>query len=134
MRALVCGGRKYARGDVVNGVLNKLYPEVVISGMATGADSLAAAWADAHPDVTLLPFPAKWQDIHRPGAVVKKRWDGTLYDAAAGGVRNQRMLDEGKPDCVIAFPGGSGTEDMIRRAQKAKVPVIYIKDEMFPTP
>jgi len=31
----------------------------------------------------------------------------------AGPLRNQRMLDEGKPDLVVAFPGGGGTKDMV---------------------
>ena len=38
-------------------------------------------------------------------------------------LRNQRMLDEGKPDLVVAFPGGGGTKDMVRRAVKAGVPI-----------
>jgi len=33
------------------------------------------------------------------------------------------MLDEGKPDLVVAFPGGGGTKDMVRRAVKAGVSV-----------
>jgi predicted Rossmann-fold nucleotide-binding protein len=33
------------------------------------------------------------------------------------------MLSEGKPDLVIAFPGGRGTADMIRQAKEAGVPV-----------
>ena len=33
---------------------------------------------------------------------------------AAGPIRNQRMLDHGKPDIVVAFPGGSGTADMVK--------------------
>jgi hypothetical protein len=32
-------------------------------------------------------------------------------------------LDEGKPDLVVAFPGGGGTKDMVRRAVKAGVPI-----------
>jgi hypothetical protein len=34
------------------------------------------------------------------------------------------MLDEYKPEAVVAFPGGRGTEDMIRRAETAGVPVM----------
>ena len=41
----------------------------------------------------------------------------------AGPLRNQRMLDEGKPNLVVAFPGGGGTKDMVRRAVKARVPI-----------
>ena len=32
------------------------------------------------------------------------------------------MLDEGKPDLVIAFPGGRGTFDMVSRAIEAGLP------------
>ncbi len=38
-------------------------------------------------------------------------------------IRNQQMLDEAKPDMVLAFPGGRGTDDMVSRAEKAGVPV-----------
>lgn len=36
------------------------------------------------------------------------------------------MLDNGKPDLIIAFPGGSGTADMIKRARKAGVTVLTV--------
>jgi hypothetical protein len=38
------------------------------------------------------------------------------------------MLDEGKPDLVIAFPGGRGATDMVRRAREAGVETIEIQD------
>lgn len=39
------------------------------------------------------------------------------------------MLDEGKPDLVVVFPGGTGTADMVRRAKKAGVEVIEVGAE-----
>jgi hypothetical protein len=33
------------------------------------------------------------------------------------------MLDEGKPDLVLAFPGGRGTRNMVGQAKRAGVPV-----------
>ena len=36
---------------------------------------------------------------------------------------DKKMLDESHPDLVAAFPGGAGTEDMVRRAKKAGVPI-----------
>jgi hypothetical protein len=33
------------------------------------------------------------------------------------------MLDEGRPDLVLAFPGGRGTADLIARAREAGIPV-----------
>jgi formate dehydrogenase assembly factor FdhD len=34
-------------------------------------------------------------------------------------------LSKGKPDLVVAFPGGRGTADMVRKAQTAGVPVHF---------
>lgn len=34
------------------------------------------------------------------------------------------MIDEGKPDIVVAFPGGRGTADMVRRARKAALALL----------
>jgi hypothetical protein len=67
---------------------------------------MAGEWADVF-GVPFRIFPANWKKHGR----------------AAGPMRNQQMLDEGKPDLVIAFPGGSGTADMVRRAKAAGVPV-----------
>lgn len=109
MRALVCGGRDYTDREMIWYHLDFFGPpEIteVISGMARGADTIAAEWA-LRFKFPLHKFYADWER------------DGK----AAGPIRNQRMLDEGKPDLVIAFPGGRGTADMVRRAEKAGVPV-----------
>lgn len=36
------------------------------------------------------------------------------------------MLDLAKPDVVVAFKGGRGTADMVRRAREAGVKVIEV--------
>jgi hypothetical protein len=38
--------------------------------------------------------------------------DWNRLGPGAGHIRNQRMIDEGKPDAAVAFPGGTGTADM----------------------
>lgn len=52
--------------------------------------------------------------------------DWANFGKAAGPLRNQRMLDEGKPDLVVAFTNdlasSRGTRDMVRRAQAAGIP------------
>ena len=45
---------------------------------------------------------------------------------AAGPIRNAEMLADFKPDTVIAFPGGRGTADMVRKAKAAGVRVIEV--------
>lgn len=82
---------------------------VIIHGAARGADTLAGLWARRNL-VAVLPFPADW-----------KR-DGK----AAGPLRNARMLAEGNPDLVVAFPGGRGTADMVAKARAAGVEVMEV--------
>jgi hypothetical protein len=36
------------------------------------------------------------------------------------------MLNEGKPDLVVAFPGGRGTADMVKRARAAGIELILM--------
>lgn len=80
-------------------VLDKLKVTAVIHGGCEGADMCAAQWATKR-GIPAQEFAADWNK----------------YGKAAGPIRNQRMLDEGKPDVVLVFPGGSGTADMTRRA------------------
>lgn len=141
MKILVCGGRDYDDRERFLEVMNK-YRELytypydpcgksakcymqIISGMAPGADTLAARYARAF-QLKLHEFPADWTDLSHPDAVVRRRRDGSLYDAKAGARRNARMLAEGKPELVVAFRGGSGTRDMIRQARKAGVEVVEV--------
>jgi len=112
MRVLVCGGRNYNNPKKVCHVLNTFWPvSLVIEGGAQGTDCYAAEWADRW-EVPHLQFNADWKTKGK----------------AAGPIRNQKMLDEGKPDLVVAFPGGAGTADMVRRAKKAGVEVVEIDD------
>lgn len=106
MRVLVCGGRDFDDRVAVFCALNKLQPSVVIQGGARGADRLAVEWAYLR-GARCETFNANW---------VK---NGKF----AGPIRNQQMLDEGRPDLVLAFPGGRGTADMVRRARKAGIAI-----------
>jgi hypothetical protein len=55
--------------------------------------------------------------------------DWKRHGKSAGPLRNQEMLDAA-PDLVIAFPGGRGTADMVRRAKSVNVKVIEIAEQM----
>jgi len=43
--------------------------------------------------------------------------DWTSYGPSAGPIRNKKMLDTIKPDLVVLFPGGLGTNSMRRLAE-----------------
>jgi hypothetical protein len=115
LRVLVCGGRDFRDRNTVYAALNATMPAgadpiVVIHGACpTGADSIADEWVAycGVNGVRAQRFPADWK----------------TYGRAAGPLRNDRMIAEGKPDLVIAFKGGRGTQDCCRKAEAAGVPV-----------
>lgn len=111
MKVLVCGGRHYQDAAHVDRVLQQVGADqpitTIIHGAARGADQLGEAWG-LKRGVQLEPYPADW----------------AKFGLSAGPRRNQEMLSRGKPDLVVAFPGGRGTADMVRRARRAGVQVI----------
>jgi hypothetical protein len=110
MRVLVCGGRDYKDGTYVWDVLKQHTITYLITGGARGVDTFAELYAMAH-DISIRVYMAQWDK----------------YGNAAGPIRNKQMLDEGKPDLVIAFPGGKGTANMVKLAKEARVKVIEIE-------
>lgn len=130
---LICGGRSYGRipigtpPDQMAAARLKADREVfmlrealdqahrkhrftkVIDGAAPGADALAHQWA-IDRRIPTLRYRANWK----------------LLGRAAGPIRNAQMLREGRPDLVIAFPGGSGTENMVTLAKQAGIEVINL--------
>ena len=114
MRVLVSGDRNWTDRKYIEDVLSAfaaMVPiEVLIEGEAGGVDVMARDWADSHY-VQVAPYPAQWR----------------TFGKRAGPIRNQQMLDEGKPDIVIAFHpqiwDSKGTRDMMTRALRAGIPV-----------
>jgi predicted Rossmann-fold nucleotide-binding protein len=108
MRVIVCGGRNYADVETLGRRLGAFHARhgiaAILHGDARGADRLAARWGAEH-GISTLAFPADWS-----------------RGLSAGPLRNAAMLMQ-RPDAVIAFPGGVGTADMIRKARVAGVPV-----------
>lgn len=115
MRVLVCGGRDWCDILAMMISMDKVYDERgpithLMHGGAQGADDEARVWA-LQRDIPTTPYPADWR----------------THGKAAGPSRNQRMIDEGKPDLVVAFPGGRGTADMVRRAKAAGIEVMEVQ-------
>ena len=122
MRVLVCGGRTYGDWETVRRELDHLHLSTlwegpitcVIHGGARGADSLAHRWAKER-SIPIERYPADWSRGLRGGPE-----------------RNARMLREGRPDLVVAFPGNKGTADMVGRARAAGLQVIEV--QRYPRP
>lgn len=112
-RILVCGGRDfsdYATVAETLGILKTQGISAIIHGCARGADELAGRWARRN-GVMVDSYPADWAKLGR----------------SAGPTRNAQMLCEGKPDLVVAFPGGVGTAHMVKIAREANVPVMQVE-------
>lgn len=111
MKAIVCGGRDYDDANALYAKMDALHAihgfTLIIHGAAPGADSLGASWAH-ESGIPAKAYPAQWAE----------------FGKAAGPMRNQQMLSE-NPGLVIAFQGGRGTADMVRRSQAAGIRVIY---------
>lgn len=127
MRILICGDRNWTDYDRILTALSceegnyfnsgpNIIIECVIEGEAQGADKMGRLAAE-ELGIPVLQFPAKWN----------------LYGHRAGPIRNQQMLDEGKPTQVWAFHNNIqksiGTKDMIRRANKAGILVILFTEK-----
>lgn len=120
MRILVCGGREYNDYDTVDRILRQTtdkivlytYPKeiTIIQGGARGADKLGKLWANIY-NVNMEEYPADWKK----------------FGKAAGVIRNKDMLLKGKPDLVVAFPGGKGTAHMVKIAKKNGVEVFEVE-------
>lgn len=116
MKVLITGSRHFDDWKLFtetmynNGFVGeeKLSDLTVIEGGAKGADFLAKVWAK-WLGVKIEEYPAEWDE----------------YGKGAGPIRNKQMLDEGKPDLVIAFlaENSRGTQNMIDQAEEAGVPV-----------
>ena len=115
-RIIIAGGRDFnnyellkQRCDFYIGLLRKVDVEIV-SGGAEGADKLSERYAKERK-VDVKVFPADW----------------AKHNKAAGPIRNKQMADYGTH--LIAFWDGKsrGTEDMIRQANKNKLPVKIVR-------
>lgn len=113
MKVLVCGGRDYDDVVTLVSTLNRIHAETpihdVVHGAARGADMLAHEWAYQN-NVRMWPCPANWK----------------TFGKAAGPLRNNKMLRDHTIDLVVAFPGGAGTADMIRKAEAEGIRVMRV--------
>lgn len=117
MIVLCCGDRNWKDRELIAQEIYKACRDVpegepitIIEGEADGADKMCRQYA-----VKVGIF------------VIGVHPDWTTYGNAAGHIRNQKMLDDHHPSLVLAFHDdlehSKGTGDMVRRAEKAGIPV-----------
>jgi len=108
MRVIICGGRDFNDKAMLRKALDRLHLNhhftLVIDGGYGNADNFGHEWARDNG----IPTERYFADWDKQGL-------------AAGPIRNQRMLDKGRPHGVVAFPTeqSRGTWDMVKRAKLA---------------
>ena len=110
-RVLFTGSRNWYNDRIIAKVIDSLPADaVVIHGAARGgADAIVDRLAKAR-GLKVEAYPADWN----------------MHGKAAGPIRNQRMIDEGRPTEAYAYPmfDSKGTWDCVRRCEAAGVPTI----------
>jgi len=119
VRLIVCGGRDFVDGGLVGRVLSKFFSEwqksdgdVLVAhggcrGLGAlhtghGADAMAHRWCLDH-EIPVLTWPAGWG----------------CYGRSAGPRRNSLLVERFAPTHFMAFQGGAGTADMLRKCLAA---------------
>jgi len=112
---LVCGSRSWGNRNSIEHALAHSWVmgyRRLIHGGAKGADKIAAEIAENWGFI-VTEFKAEWDK----------------HGKAAGPIRNTKMLEEGKPDLVLAFQIGesSGTQHMVDISIEAGVQVRLLR-------
>lgn len=110
MRVLVVGGRNFHNTKTFKETLDQLHQQHSITCIIHDGKSSVAHfghyWARGF-GIEEMPFDRDWGGTGR----------------SSGGRRNRTMLEEGRPDLVVAFSGGKDTADLVRRAKLINIPV-----------
>lgn len=141
---VVTGGRRFADPDALHTLLDEAAgtrdPDSVVlrhgrcNPRNEAGDSIAWDRALTLPpmerwDLDGSDWHAHWYGLLRGWQVQERPADWGRYGKAAGGIRNQAMIDETpRPDVVVAAPDpwSRGTWDCVRRAEAAGVPVRFV--------
>ena len=109
-RILICGDRHWKDYMTIDTFVKNLPAgTVIIQGMCRGVDRMAKRAGHKY-GFTVKDYPADWNK----------------HSKAAGPIRNQQMLDEGKPDIVMAFHNNisksRGTRNLLNQASERGIP------------
>lgn len=132
MKLIIAGGRDLKPSFAfISNSIQLLKPYVhgtikeVVCGKAPGVDTEGEHWA-GHMNVPVKYFPAPWDDLEHPEAVIKYRKNGSQYNAAAGPIRNKQMAEYGDVLLLIWDGKSSGSANMKLEMEKLGKPVFEV--------
>jgi len=110
MRLLISGGRHFDDAVAVLSELGRIHAEypvtVLIHGGLPAIGATAEDWARQN-DVHIVRYPANW----------------SLLGKQADTKRNRFMLEDSRPDALLAFPGGRHVQELVQQARAKNIPV-----------
>ena len=113
MKLIVAGGRDYhlteADYQILTAIIEINNVTEIVQGGATGVDNDAKIFA-LDSDLICVEFPADWY----------------TYSRAAGPIRNHQMAKYA--DALLVFPGGIGTQSMLKIARIHKLKIFISSD------
>ena len=119
MRVIIAGGRDYQLSNkdftILDYFKSKVEVTEIVSGGCRGADYGGELWAQKNK-IKVIKFPVDWNK----------------YGKIAGLIRNAEMAVYA--DCLVLFPGGKGSTNMLEIAKEFNLDIYKIKDgNMFKT-
>lgn len=119
MRTIITGTREVTDIEAVTKAVELPSIEIteLVSGKTHGADMLGEKWAERN-NIVIRRFPANWDDLSHPDALIRRRVKGSMYDARAGLRRTQQMVKYAQA-LIAVWDGYSPCVDVtIRRAKE----------------
>ena len=111
MRLIIAGGRHLDDVALIRRALARAHAireiSVVIHGGSGFLGIAAEDWA-REQRLHVVRYPANWRE----------------FGKRAEAIRNAFMLEDSRPDMLLALPGGNDTADLVAGAFRARVPVI----------
>lgn len=119
MKTIVAGSRVIKDYLVVLEAIKESKFEIseVVCGEANGVDEIGKIYANDF-GIKVASFPAKWDDLTHPDALIKLNKYGKKYDARAGFRRNEEMAVYADA-LILVWDGESpGSANMLETAEK----------------
>ena len=111
MRLIIAGGRHLDDVALIRAALARAHairPITVLIHGGSGALGITAEdWA-REMRLHVVRYPANWRELGK----------------RAEAMRNAFMLEDSRPDMVLALPGGNDTADLVANAKRLSLPVI----------
>lgn len=119
MKTIVAGSRAIKDYLVVLEAIKESKFEIseIVCGEANGVDEIGKIYAQDF-GIKIASFPAKWDNLTHPDALIKVNKYGKKYDARAGFRRNEEMAVYADA-LILVWDGKSpGSANMLKTAEK----------------